>query len=285
MVWSSSIIMTRNGVVMKIIKARCKIAEQRADRQQKSDFVVNHREHRKPVDNDKDIEICSLFPPRNKWCNIGRARTSMDSMQRNALRLKYTYLKAARHGSTEQWYVNLCKYADDILRIFYHDEPSLPAPKVGVIKKKDDDKKMMVTCRPVCTFEFKVKIMLSLLNRFLTKVFDPYFHNCSYAFRMPMEGLLKMQHQNAVVALQNFRKSHKGQNLYVAECDMQKFYDTIDHDIIKRRFSILLHHAVRDGRMSLEDSKLARKWMWAYIDCFDFRHHVLVHNKKKKSPV
>lgn len=281
MVWPSSNIMTRNDVVMKIIKARCKIAEQRADRQQKSDFVVNYRGHRKPVDNDKDIEICSLFPPRNKWCHIGRARIAMDSMQRNALRLKYTYLKAARHGSTEQWYVNLCKYADDILRIFYHDEPSLPAPKVGVIKKKDDDKKMMVTCRPVCTFEFKVKIMLSLLNRFLTNVFDPYFHNCSYAFRMPMEGLLKMQHQNAVVALQNFRKSHKGQNLYVAECDMQKFYDTIDHDIIKRRLAILLHYAVRDGRMSLEDSKLARKWMWAYIDCFDFRHHVLVHNKKK----
>ena len=62
---------------------------------------------------------------------------------------------------------------------------------------------------------------------------------------------------------------------------MQKFYDTIDHDIIKRRLAILLHHAVRDGRICLEDSKLARKWMWAYIDCFDFRHRVLVHNKKK----
>lgn len=75
-----------------------------------------------------------------------------------------------------------------------------------------------------------IKIVLSIYNKFLTNILDTEFLRYSYAFRKPSGGN-QFQHLDAVKELIRFRKEHLGEILYVSECDMQKFYDTLDQYI------------------------------------------------------
>ncbi len=277
----SSSFINRDQVVMKLIKYRCKLAERQAERDQKNEFISRQSlNNRGGKIND---ELYECFPPRNRWCGIGRERQRLDTLARNEKRLRCTYLKAKRKRSKEQWYVKLCQKADKIVELVYGKRRGIAPPKVTVIEKKRVRKNDVecIVCRPVCSFPLNLKIIFSLLNKYLTELFDSYFHDCSYAFRKPTRQKHTLQHLNAVEAIRDYRKKHSGMELYVAECDMQKFYDTISHRIVKERFGTLLDKAKREKRIGRFEAAIARKWFFYYVDCFDFISDVFVHNQKQ----
>lgn len=271
----------RDQVVMKLIKYRCKLAERQAERDQKNEFISRQSlNNRGGKIND---ELYECFPPRKRWCGIGRERQRLDTLARNEKRLRCTYLKAKRKRSKEQWYVKLCQKADKIVELVYGKRRGIAPPKVTVIEKKRVRKNDVecIVCRPVCSFPLDLKIIFSLLNKYLTELFDSYFHDCSYAFRKPTRQKHTLQHLNAVEAIRDYRKKHSDMELYVAECDMQKFYDTISHRIVKERFGALLDKAKREKRIGRFEAAIARKWFFYYVDCFDFISDVFVHNQKQ----
>lgn len=266
-------IITKDEVVRKLIRQRCKYADQQAGRMQTIGFV-NFAKVPKNLQADflsRNIEmdlIYSMFPPRKKWCRIGEGRVSLDSTKRNEKRLYYTYVKAKRQNSTEEWYLKLSMYAENIVKMVLNPGQLLSKPEIFVVEKKCVEENII--CRPVCSFPLNVKIALSLINRYLTSLFDTQFYSCSYAFRKPNKERGQFQHLNAVKTIQEYRKRHLKQSLFVAECDMQKFYDTIDHDIIKARFNILLGKVKREGRINTRDCRCIKKWFYNYVDCFSF---------------
>lgn len=267
--------------MMKLIKYRCKLAERQAERDQKNEFISRQSlNNRGGKIND---ELYECFPPRKRWCGIGRERQRLDTLARNEKRLRCTYLKAKRKRSKEQWYVKLCQKADKIVELVYGKRRGIAPPKVTVIEKKRVRKNDVecIVCRPVCSFPLDLKIIFSLLNKYLTELFDSYFHDCSYAFRKPTRQKHTLQHLNAVEAIRDYRKKHSDMELYVAECDMQKFYDTISHRIVKERFGALLDKAKREKRIGRFEAAIARKWFFYYVDCFDFISDVFVHNQKQ----
>lgn len=120
---NSLVFINRDKVVMKLIKQRCKYADSQAELDQKKLFI--HRSClRRPLNENKlskskqeRKEIYSLFPPRSKWLSISRdERMDADSVKRNELRLKKTYLYAKRTKSKDEWYVRLCQKADFIVQ-------------------------------------------------------------------------------------------------------------------------------------------------------------------------
>lgn len=268
----------RDKVVAMLIKERCKLADKRARANQKNEFVSRVDLPKSNCLPDKQ-SIYQLFPPRNRWCSLGKNREYKDSVKRNELRLKYTYLKARRSHCKEEWYIGLCNYADGIVRSALYPPKSINSPIVFAIEKERHTREKTIVFRPICSFPYGLKIIFSLLNRFLTKAFDDAFYDCSYAFRT-CNGKHKLQHLNAVSAIQDYRKAHCGIPLYVAECDMKKFYDTIDHRVIKQRFCFLLQWAKKNNHISSADAKLVKRWFFLYVDCFDFKKHVYVNNKK-----
>lgn len=179
--------------------------------------------------------------------------------------------------------MKLCQKADKIVELVYGKRRGIAPPKVTVIEKKRVRKNDVecIVCRPVCSFPLDLKIIFSLLNKYLTELFDSYFHDCSYAFRKPTRQKHTLQHLNAVEAIRDYRKKHSDMELYVAECDMQKFYDTISHRIVKERFGALLDKAKREKRIGRFEAAIARKWFFYYVDCFDFISDVFVHNQKQ----
>lgn len=272
----------RDRVVMKLIKYRCKLADKQAVKDQQNEFISREslNKHGNRV-KDKD-GLYELFPPRKQWCGIGKNREKLDTAARNERKLKNTYFKAKKNHSQESWYLKLCAKADSIVRYAHRKRKCIASPKVTVIEKKRNEEKHIIECRPVCLFSnLETKVTLSLLNKYLTELFDPYFHDCSYAFRKPKPNMHILQHLNAVEVIKKYREEHSEIALYVAECDMQKFYDTISHKVIKRRFLNLLHQAKKDKRINNYDAITVKKWFFYYVDCFDFISNVLVNNQKQ----
>lgn len=269
----------RDLVVFKLIKYRCKLAEKRADKDQKNEFIS--RQSLNGCGTIKDDNLDGLFPPRKQWCGIGKGREKIDTVARNEKRLKYTYLKAKKVQSKDEWYVKLCARADEIVRYAYRKRKKIDPPTVTAIEKKRIEERRVIECRPVCSFPMDLKIILSLLNKYLTELFDPYFLECSYAFRKPTPKKHILQHLNAVEAIRDYRRMHPDIALYVAECDMQKFYDTISHEIIKKRFNQLLNRAKSEKRISRYFAGIVKRWFFYYVDCFDFINNVLINNKKQ----
>ena len=62
---------------------------------------------------------------------------------------------------------------------------------------------------------------------------------------------------------------------------MQKIYDTISHEIIKKRFNQLLNRAKSEKRISRYFAGMVKRWFFYYVDCFDFINNVLINNKKQ----
>lgn len=97
--------------MMKLIKYRCKLAEQQAERDQKNEFVSRQSLHNR-VGRIND-GLYDLFPPR-KAMRDRKERQRLDTLARNEKRLRCTYLKAKRRGCKEEWYLKLCEKADEI---------------------------------------------------------------------------------------------------------------------------------------------------------------------------
>lgn len=277
----------RDKVVKKLIKERCKLAAKKSEKEQKEELIAkkslqeeaDSKEQKTKI--EKDLDVYKFFPRRKDWCHLGKKRVGLDSVKRNEQCLWFAYLKAKHHNSKDEWYSNLCEYADYVVRLANDANTYINPPHVTVIEKKVDKTSKCVECRAVCVFPETLKIIFSLLNKYLTSLFDSYFKDCSYAFRQPKRDGYPMQHLKAVCAIQKYRKQHIGMPLYVAECDMQKFYDTINHHTIKTRFSFLMQRAIRDDKISREEAKLVKKWFFKYVDCYSFYQHVYIHNKKK----
>lgn len=271
--------LTDEVIVKMLIRQRCKIADQRAKQMQIVDFV-GQTKHLSL--NDEKKELCELFPPRSKWCRVGaKRRTNMDSVQRNTFMLYATYCKAKGKKSQELWFLRIQKKIAHIRNLALHPGIAMKKPTVQMLFKKEKGPNLVI-CRPVCKFDMDIKIVLSIYNKFLTNILDTEFLRYSYAFRKPSGGK-QFQHLDAVKELIRFRKDHLGEILYVSECDMQKFYDTLDHNIIKARFVMLMAKVKAKNNISFADYNCAKQWFFNYIDCFDYYNDVFSYNNKKNA--
>lgn len=96
-----------------------------------------------------------------------------------------------------------------------------------------------IECRPISIFKsYKDRVILSLANKYLTILFDNFFDEDSLAFRAKRNYHTHRNyfttHHDAIDRILEFRERNAHKNIYVAECDMQKFYDSVRHSIVKR---------------------------------------------------
>lgn len=79
---------TRDLVVMKLIKERCKLADAQAVKDQKNEFIDRWNLNANTKRSEYEESIRAMFPPRKQWCGIGKKRRCLDTGSRNQLRLK-----------------------------------------------------------------------------------------------------------------------------------------------------------------------------------------------------
>ncbi len=276
---------TREAVLKLLIHYRCKEAEKVQRFLVVDNLAVKGGEEDEAT--KRDEELCRLFPPRRHWVHIDfEKRKNLSQLDKNEKNLLYTVLREEKNdGEHAEWYKLLTERVDGIIKAALTSERLFSRPMVSVIEKKRNEKDKTIECRPICQFKtLDERIYASLFNRVFTHLFEDLFYENSYAFRVPKKGDPQMLHLNAVRRIKEFRKNHEG-TLWVAECDMKKFYDTLDHDVIKKRFNQMLRWRKQQGEITIEEMRLLRRVIFSYLNCFCFCRDVYRYNKKPNHPI
>jgi len=256
---------TENEILRQICKIRVKLAKTKSKKHllhllTSSDKYNYHLKSNKIPRNefeqyqhDLTVFLREILPPRSKWVRLGEnsrrkprnKNEFLTSNDKNFYSLLKTIKVHGRKDLKEQWYLNLKKFVEETLELSKNHLFSLNKPLIlpklkGKLKEKFKEGEVN-ECRPICIFNLKERIILSITNKFLTQLFDEYFQDSSYAFRSKKsaEGTI-LSHHDCINDILQFRSKNKDIVLYIAECDMKKFYDTVNQKIVKTLFDELI---------------------------------------------
>jgi hypothetical protein len=231
-----------------------------------------------------DKELTYLIPKRSSWKNLGNnSRTQngkpLNSVDKNIKSLLFTINYFKKELPDEPVTKNHNNFIRSILSSIFYASYSIGKPDIYP-KPKDDSTDSPKICRPISIFNLKDKIIICLINKFLTDLFDKYFYSHSYAFRSPInkDGIKKAPtHHDTIQSIITYLAQHQDENLWIAECDMMKFYDTVNHYVVKRKFNDLIKRAKKDNPgINIEPAK---RIFYSYLDCYAFNKDVYTKNK------
>ncbi len=187
--------------------------------------------------NNSENLLYSIFPPRNKWIRLTKKeRRGKHAIHINAIQLERTVLRETnkfKKRATESWHIELVKVLKAIRIIVNSGYYKVPRPEIfPQFKELKSGNKVF---RPIAFYEIFDRIIITQCNKYLTNSFDASFFDCSYAFRKRTSGKV-FSHHKAVEDIIEYKKNQNSEYLWVAECDIKKFYDCIDHQVILNLF-------------------------------------------------
>lgn len=283
-------------IIGYLCKLRVKIAKQRNKKHLLHLFTNSKKfNYHLPVEIQSAYEeqfakdFFPLFPPRKQWKQIGQSSRYKARVGEEPRKLStvdknlYGLIKTVRfyrlkHPNTP-FVLKLNKFIEDVQTsikdLDYKIEAPYTYPKPKDKKKATELKENENNiCRPLSLFSLKDKLILSFTNNYFTRLFDNYFESCSLAFRATPHQVIN--HHTAIQRILQYKAKYQNENLWVAECDMQKFFDTVDHQVITRQFGVLINK-VRHDRPHIELAYCTNIF-FSYLKCYCFNHDVLPKN-------
>ncbi|WP_272022526.1 reverse transcriptase domain-containing protein [Olleya namhaensis] len=275
-----------SAIIKMLCKHRAGISHKRHKKHMLRDISL-HDSTNKMIISSKDIEfykIQPLFPTRRNWKKLNQAerlnpKKFTNSLEKNEMRLWKSYklekrLVAYESKEPEEWYVNLLMFCEDIrkkINSISLDKYKLEKPVIFPLPKSSKDGKHVY--RPIAKFTLEDKIITSLFSRYLTINFDSIFLDCSYAFRARNEQKVVPNHHDSIIEILKYRKRHK--KLWVSECDIQKFFDTVQHEHLLKIFIKTIEELSEKG---VSISKTAIKLFSLFLNSYSFNEDVLIKN-------
>ena len=139
---------------------------------------------------------------------------------------------------------------DEVQGAVFSGKVAFEKPKMYKIPKGREGGVMQY--REVASFErLADRVILSRMTAYVRDRLEPLLGSRCYSFRNDRA----VNHQLAVKHLQDFRERFPAGSLFVAECDIQKFFDSISHEVVRRRWR----------EVGFEDA--AGKVLEAYLGC------------------
>lgn len=256
---------TENEILRQICKIRVKLAKSKSKKHllhlltSSTRYNYHLKSNKTPrnefekYQHDLSLLLGTILPPRKKWIKLGENSRRkpesksefLTSNDKNFYSLLKTIKVHSKKDVKEQWYLNLQEFINEILQLSKNQSHSIKEPvifpklKEKLKEKLKDDE--VNECRPICIFSLRERIILSVTNKFLTELFDEHFQDSSYAFRSKKNDQNTiLSHHDCINDILKFRSENNDVDLYIAECDMKKFYDTVNHKIVKSLFNELI---------------------------------------------
>ncbi|MDD3194481.1 MAG: reverse transcriptase domain-containing protein [Paludibacter sp.] len=276
------------NIVFYLCRIRAKIAKSRNKDHLihliSSDSFYNY--HKKPISaNEK--EICSLFPSRKKWKKLGEKNRykkgkKLNSLEKNVRSLQIT-IKWYRVNEPEAEFLKrLDSFVLSIQESIADSNYCISKPETYP-KKKDKVEREQTICRPISIFNLRDRIIICLVNKYFTDLFDGFFFKNSMAFRAvkKVDGTSKsITHHDAIKAILEYKDENKEKNLWVSECDMKKFYDTVNHSVIKLFFKRFIKQ-IKTTNSELYNQD-AERIFYSYLNCYSFNKSVYPLNRDQE---
>jgi len=289
-----------DAIIDYLCKLRARNAKQRNQKHlihllsfnPKYNYHQNEDESASEYEKELIVQLNKILPSRRKWKNIGKdsryknlngRRQKITSVEKNVNSLHKTIQFYKNEHPEEPFLLELQLFIEDIRNSIISPEYRIskpivyPKPKNKVLNSNEN------ICRPITLFTLKDRLILSFTNNYLTKLFDPFFHSSSLAFRSlkVKDGNTELvNHHTAIKEILKFKGDNfKTKTLWVAECDMKKFYDTVNHDIILSCFNSLISKA-KNAHHDL-DYSIPVRIFHRFLDSYSFNTDVLPLNVTK----
>lgn len=252
----------------------------------------NRNDEKKQLNRKCDINELSMrkmlsrmMPPRRTWVRPAKRvkldNKAVDTSKNAEKALLLTIDRDRKNRST-----NPRIYLDELDAFIEHiraqltgDNLKLGSPQLMPILKSQQmlpDGTLEVTCRPLSVYQrLEDKIILSLTSRYLTRLLDKHLHENILSYR-PARNFLGEEHHvpdfnDGIVLIKNYLKEHDSENIYVADCDIKKFYDIIPHSTVIECFDRILDKTGLDAEGKAQVMRVIR----AYLDSYNFYTNVL----------
>ena len=271
-----------------LIKERAKVALKGKLKEVSSAMVAQK------IDEDTTLTIpeliSTLMPPRNLWhrpCHHDRMKgNGTKEKRRKRVLVRSITLTIRNHRKTPDKYPYLLRLDEFIQSIRQEilNEGPLSFNSISIMgRKKKVDSDGVTILRPLCVFNsLKEKLLIALASKYLTEIFDPLLHEEVLSYR-PLrhyhnsKQLVLTDRDNAIDNLQSYRSRFRNRAMYVAECDIQKYFDTINHDVIRRCFADFARR-IKEYNPEFDYSGVERI-VEAYLNSFSFYKNVAVENE------
>ena len=279
---------TAKKIIVCLCKIRAKHAQQRSKKHlihllsgsEEFNYHINTKKQKAKIDNEIKL-LNSILPSRRQWKKLSKEKRYQKNNQRinsvdynvTALLITIDYYK--KHVPDEPFLVNLNSFIKDLQASVNNPNYKIAPPTI-IPKIKGDISTKKNKCRPISLFTLKDRLIISITNKYFTEVFDKYFYSQSFAFRsFQIKGKERttLTHHDAIQSILDYKIQYKGKRLWVAECDISKFYDSVHHKIVIKHFRKLINRLKKDNP-ALYDTR-AERIFYKYLDSYSFVKNVL----------
>lgn len=226
-----------------------------------------YRSLSKRARNPAPCHLDRLFPPRRLWKRprreARRGRSAVD-INKVSICVAVRNLYNDEAHFFEAWAIRLKHLLADIrLSVLLEAGYEIESPSVIPIEKRKP------VYRPIAfSRNLKDRVIVGQCARYLRDVFDKDFSPSSYAFRCSQDGKTP-NHHDAVNDILKFRAGVGCGELWVAECDIKKFYDCVHHKTASAAFYAAVER-VRSRDASFNLSARADHIFQSYLRSYSF---------------
>ena len=274
-----------------LIKERVKIALKGKLKGVSTDRIINRAECGEVLTTTE--QVFTIMPARNSWHRPRKQERRLNSGEESKSHkqiltrsIAITIQQHRKLKTPPQYLKNLDAFVSSLREDICSCEP-ITFNSIKIIgKKKKVNSEGVEILRPICVFEsLREKLLIALASKYLTEVFDYLLHEEILSYR-PLrkyhgsETPILTDRDNAIQNIHAYRKAHRCGTLYVAECDIQKYFDTINHDVIRSCFK-----SFADKVKTLDanfDYSQVERIVNAYLNSYSFYRNVEAENEKKK---
>ena len=235
-----------------------------------------------------------MTPPHKFWSDPGRGKLPRRAdrgiakwtgkKRRASVRVYRAIRKYSGKMPDAPWVQNLESFIASVRDAMAGREPlALETPRVLPKFKEQDPVSGDFIYRPICQYrDLKTKIILALAYQYIVVHFDRYFHENMLFMRAPRlvsQGkYIVPKYLDAIELVEKYRLRHNGWPIFVGECDIQKFYDIFNHDVVTDCFEDLFAEAGEKEDVPDEAFDSLRRVVRAYLDSYNYPQHVLGKN-------
>ena len=185
-------------------------------------------------------DVGGTLPPRKMWSRAGvKERKGVDPAVVRKQAIFRTVRRACGGGGRGatalpdfEWGRKLMELVEGVREAVFSGKVAFEPPKMFRIAKGHEGGKM--TYREVASFErLADRVILSRMTAYVRDRLEGVLTDRCYSFRRDRD----VTHQLAVQHLQEYRAGFADGALFVAECDIRKFFDSISHEVVRRKWN------------------------------------------------
>lgn len=245
------------------------------------------KKNRRRLNRDCDIDSLStrkvlsrIMPPRYTWVRPSKRiylkNGAMDT-SKNAEKALWLTIKRDRDKRGKGPHIYLKELDAFISRIqqrLMMPQLTFETPQLMPIYKSHkqlQDGTRVVTCRPLSVYtRLEDKIIVAITSRYLTRFLDKHLHQNILSYRNSRTFYGEQHHttdfNDGIKLIEAFRAKQGQNNIYVADCDIKKFYDTIPHHVVIESFKRILDKT----RLDYEGKEQVMRVIRAYLNSYNF---------------